>query len=180
MPRRFLVSDRREPVTMTAEEAAAFAAEVFERARQGDAAMLARLLDSGVPANLRNHKGDTLLMLASYHGHLDAARVLLEHGADPAIANDNQQMPLAGAAFKGDLPMVRLLLEGGGDPDASAGDGRTALMMAAMFNRVAIVDYLLEQGADPHRRDVRGADALASAQAMGAADTAARLRALAG
>ena len=47
--------------------------------------MLGRLLASGLPANLRNHKGDTLLMLASYHGHLDAVRVLLEHGADDYI-----------------------------------------------------------------------------------------------
>lgn len=174
------MSDQRAPVSMDAKEAAAFAAEVFDRARQGDAAMLVRLLASGLPVNLRNQKGDTLLMLASYHGHLEAARVLLEHGADPAIANDNEQMPLAGAAFKGNLEMVRLLVEQGGDPDATAGDGRTALMMAAMFNRVAIVDYLLEQGADPTRRDIRGADALASAQAMGASDAAARLLALAG
>jgi len=174
------MSDQRAPLTMTDEEAAAFAAAVFERARQGDAVMLARLLGRGLPVNLRNHKGDSLLMLASYHGHLEAARVLLDHGADPALANDNGQMPLAGAAFKGNLEMVRLLLERGGDPDAAAGDGRTALMMAAMFNRVAIVDYLLQQGADPRRRDIRGADALASALAMGAQDTAARLQALAG
>src|SRR4051812_37176798 len=56
--------------------------EMFDFARSGDATTLARLLDLGVPANLRNEKGDTLLMLACYHGHADAARVLLEHGAD--------------------------------------------------------------------------------------------------
>lgn len=173
------MSDQRQPATMDADEAAAFAAEVFDRARQGDAPMLARLLENGLPANLRNQKGDTLLMLASYHGHLEAARVLLQHGADPAIANDNNQQPLAGAAFKGNLEMVRLLVEQGAEPDAAAGDGRTALMMAAMFNRTAIVDYLLAQGADPKRRDVRGIDALGAAQAMGAADTTLQLQALA-
>lgn len=174
------MSDQRQPVSMDADEAAAFAAAVFDQARQGDAHMLGRLLDSGVPANLRNHKGDTLLMLATYHGHLDAVRVLLRHGADPAIANDKGQLPLAGAAFKGDLAMVRLLLEHGVDPDACGEDGRTALMMAAMFNRTAIVDYLLQQGADPRRQDVRGVDALGAAQTMGAPDTCAQLQALAG
>ncbi len=177
--RRFRMSDQRDPVPMDADEAAAFAAEVFDRARQGDAEMLGRLLENGLPANLRNHKGDTLLMLASYHGHLQAVRVLLGYGADPAIANDNGQLPLAGAAFKGNLEMVRLLLEQGVEPDAAAADGRTALMMAAMFNRTAIVDYLLEQGADPRRRDARGIDALGAAQAMGATDTSAQLQALA-
>jgi ankyrin repeat protein len=104
-----------QPASMSAEQ-------VFDRARQGDADMLQRLLEKGLPANLRNHKGDTLLMLASYHGHLDAVRVLLEHGADPSIANDNGQLPVAGAAFKGNLEMVRLLVEQGIDPDAAAGD----------------------------------------------------------
>lgn len=174
------MSDQRQPITMDADEAAAFAAAVFDQARQGDAHMLGRLLESGVPANLRNHKGDTLLMLATYHGHLDAVRVLLQHGADPSIANDKGQLPLAGAAFKGDLGMVRLLLEHGVDPDGCGDDGRTALMMAAMFNRTEIVDYLLQQGADPRRQDVRGIDALSAAQTMGAPDTSAQLQTLVG
>lgn len=174
------MSDQRQPITMDADEAAAFAAAVFDQARQGDAHMLGRLLESGVPANLRNHKGDTLLMLATYHGHLDAVRVLLRHGADPSIANDKGQLPLAGAAFKGDLGMVRLLLEHGVDPDGCGDDGRTALMMAAMFNRTEIVDYLLQQGADPRRQDVRGIDALGAAQTMGAPDTCAQLQTLVG
>ena len=80
---------------MTEEEAAEFAEQVFNKAREGDAAMLAALLSKGLPVNLRNHKGDTLLMLASYHGHVDAVRVLLEHKADPEIRNDNGQSFIA-------------------------------------------------------------------------------------
>ncbi|MBX8592054.1 ankyrin repeat domain-containing protein, partial [Pseudomonas cichorii] len=49
------------PKTMTDDEAAEFAEQVFEVARQGDALMLSRLLEKGLPVNLRNHKGDTLL-----------------------------------------------------------------------------------------------------------------------
>lgn len=68
---------------MTAEEAAEFTEQVFNVARQGDAQMLDELASSGLPVNLRNHKGDTLLMLASYYGHVDAVQVLLKHKADP-------------------------------------------------------------------------------------------------
>ena len=160
-----------QPAQMSTDEAAAFAAQVFDKARQGDAPMLERLLQSGLPVNLRNHKGDTLLMLASYHGH---------HGADPLIANDNGQLPIAGAAFKGDMAMIRLLLENGVPVDAAAQDGRTALMLAAMFNRVEILEYLLAQGANPALQDARGANALMAAQTMGAVDATARLQALAG
>lgn len=167
-----------EPNTVTDEQAAEFAEQVFDVARQGDAVTLGRLLEQGFPVNLRNHKGDTLLMLASYHGHQEAVRVLLSHRADPQIHNDNGQMPIAGAAFKGDLEMVRLLVEGGASVDGASTDGRTALMMAAMFNRTAIVEYLLAQGADPHARDARGINALGAAQAMGATETAAQLASL--
>ncbi|WP_028694677.1 ankyrin repeat domain-containing protein [Pseudomonas cremoricolorata] len=168
------------PAAMTDEETAAFAAQVFDCARAGDAQMLDRLISSGLPVDLRNGKGDTLLMLASYHGHFEAVQVLLRHGADPLIANDNNQLPIAGAAFKGDLPMIRLLVENGVPVDAAAQDGRTALMLAAMFNRGEILEYLLAEGADPTHRDARGATALVAAQTMGAVEAVERLQALAG
>ena len=169
-----------QPKQMTEDEAAEFAEQVFDVARKGDAAMLAALLAKGLPANFRNHNGDTLLMLAAYHGHAEAVKVLLEFKADPLIANDKNQLPIAGAAFKGNLPVVKALIEGGTPVEAASSDGRTALMLAAMFNRSEILEFLLAKGADPVRQDVRGANALAAAQTMGAADTAARLQALAG
>jgi ankyrin repeat protein len=151
--------------------ALAFAEQVFESTRKGDAARLADLLGRGLPPNIRNHNGDSLLMLASYHGHLDASRVLLENGADPQLHNDKGQSPLAGAAFKGYLDMARLLLDHGADVESATPDGKTALMMAAMFNRSEIVALLLERGADPARTDMNGVTPLAAAQAMGAQDT---------
>jgi hypothetical protein len=45
------------------------AAKVFNLAREGDTAALAAYVDAGVPVNLCNDKGDTLIMLAAYHGH---------------------------------------------------------------------------------------------------------------
>jgi len=155
--------------------AQAFAEQVFDSARNGDAERLGDLLARGLPANIRNSNGDSLLMLASYHGHLDATRVLLEHGGDPQLRNDKGHTPLAGAAFKGNLAMVRLLLEHGADVEGASPDGKTALMMAAMFNRTEIVEYLIGQGADPHARAGNGATPLEAAAMMGAADTQALL-----
>ncbi|MDO4238286.1 ankyrin repeat domain-containing protein [Pseudomonas sp.] len=167
-----------QPQQMTEDEAAEFAEQVFDVARKGDAAMLAALLAKGLPANFRNHNGDTLLMLAAYHGHAEAVKVLLEFKADPLIANDKNQLPIAGAAFKGHLAVVKALIEGGTPVEAASSDGRTALMMAAMFNRVEMLDYLLGQGANPKATDAQGATALAAAQTMGAVDTAALLQKL--
>ncbi|CAM2140686.1 Ankyrin repeat domain-containing protein [Pararobbsia alpina] len=160
------------------DETIEFATKVFDLARAGDAKTLGALLAQGLPPNLRNEKGDSLVMLASYHGHVDAVRVLLEHDADPDLRNNMGQTPIAGAAFKGNLPMIELLLTHGADIEGASPDGRTALMMAAMFNRTEIVDYLVAHGANVSARDSGGHDAAASAARMGAPDTPAQIERL--
>jgi uncharacterized protein len=157
------------------DETLAFARRVFGYARGGLARELDELLAMGLPPNLRNEKGDSLLMLASYNGHADAVRVLLERGADPDLANDRGQTPLAGAAFKGDIEVTRLLLDRGAAVDGRSDGGKTPLMMAAMFNRTEMVDLLLAHGADPEARDAAGHDARTAAEAMGAPDTPGQL-----
>ena len=157
------------------EDTLAFARKVFEHARAGRAQELAELLDMGLPPNLLNENGDSLLDAGGYHGHADAARALLAHGGDPALANDRGQTPLAAAAFKGELTVARVLLEGGADVNGSGPDSRTALMTAAMFNRTEMVDLLLAYRADIEVRDAKGLTAQAAAQAMGASDAAERL-----
>jgi hypothetical protein len=106
------------------------AAKVFDFARQGDTATLAAYVDAGVPVNLCNQKGDTLVMLAAYHGHAQTVAALLERGADPDRANDRGQTPLAGAVFKSEREVVKELLDGGADPAAGA---PSAVDTARMF-----------------------------------------------
>ena len=48
------------------------AAKVFDLARHGDTDTLAAYVDAGVPANLTNDKGDSLLVLAAYNGGANA------------------------------------------------------------------------------------------------------------
>ncbi|MCB4820631.1 ankyrin repeat domain-containing protein [Roseicella aerolata] len=174
------MQDRTEPGRELDAETLAFAGRVFGHARGGQASELAELLRMGLPANLRNEKGDSLLMLAAYHGQQEAVRVLLEAGADPDLANDRGQTPLAAAAFKGAADVVRLLLEKGAAVDGRGEGGRTALMVAAMFDRTEILDLLLARGANPLLEDGAGITARAAAERMGAAGTAARLARMGG
>jgi uncharacterized protein len=150
---------------------------MFELARNGEGAELKRMLEMGASARLCNDKGDSLLMLAAYHGQLETATLLLESGADPNRRNDQGQSPIVGAAYKGNIDMIRLLLEYGADVEGAGPSGKTALMMAAMFNRSAIVDLLLEYGADPRIKDVNGLSVVDAAKLMGAHDTAQQLEA---
>ncbi|MEU6038020.1 MULTISPECIES: ankyrin repeat domain-containing protein [Actinomadura] len=113
-----------------------FATRLFELARAGRTEELVAYVDAGVPVNLTNDKGDTLLMLAAYHGHAETVRALVARGADPERANDRGQRPLAGAVFKQEAEVVRALLEGGADPRA----GRpSAIETARMFD---LTEYL--------------------------------------
>jgi ankyrin repeat protein len=140
----------------------------FALAREGNELALQSLLDRGVPPNVRNEKGDSLLMLASYHGHVNASILLLLRGADPELANDRGQTPLAGAAFKGDPEIATVLLDHGAAPDGAGPDGKTPLMFAAMFDRPVLIDLLLSRGADVARTDATGNSAFSLACAMGA------------
>lgn len=152
-----------------------FLQQVFQWVRQGQAKLLAPVLLAGLPPNLMNQKGDSLLILAAYHGHVEVAGLLLDAGADAEIVNDRGQTALAAAAFQGDARVIALLLDRGAQVDSPPG-GRTAFMIAAMFNRLDIMQLLRERGADPAARDADGLDALAAAGKMGADDAAALLR----
>jgi uncharacterized protein len=127
---------RREQEPALGPEVLQFAAKVFNLAREGDTSTLAAYVDAGVPANLCNHKGDTLVMLAAYHGHPRTVAALLERGADPDRANDRGQTPLAGAVFKGEREVIGVLLNGGADPTAGT---PSAIETAQMFGNDALV-----------------------------------------
>jgi ankyrin repeat protein len=114
------------------EDVIGLATRLFDMARSGDTAGLTAYVDAGVSVDLANQSGDTLVMLAAYHGRADTVRALLERGAGPDRANDRGQTPLAGAVFKGEVEVVEALVAAGADPAA----GRpSAFDTAAMFGR---------------------------------------------
>lgn len=106
------------------EDALALAEQMLDWARAGEAAPLLALLDQGGPANLRDAKGNSVLMLAAYHGHADLVTELAARGADVDLVNDRGQTPLAGAVFKQDAPTVRALVGAGADPDLGTPSAR--------------------------------------------------------
>jgi ankyrin repeat protein len=103
----------------------------FDHARNGDVDALTELLDAGLPANLTNSKGDTLLILAAYHQHADLVRLLLARGADHARINDNGQTALAAAVFRQQEQIVTDLLGAGADPELGP---RSAVAIARFFD----------------------------------------------
>lgn len=114
------------------QDAVELAHQLFDLARQGDTERLGAYLDAGAPVDLTDPKGNTLLMLAAYHGHAELVGDLGNRGADVNRLNDRGQSPLAGAIFKGEPEVVTALLEHGADADAGE---PTARATAEMFGR---------------------------------------------
>ncbi len=117
---------------LTPEETARVVELAQHFAREGMTEELAGFVDHGLPADVADEDGNTLLMLAAYHGHAATVSALLERGADADRRNHRDQSPLAGAVFKGEDDVVRVLLEAGADLDTGS---PTARQTAAMFGR---------------------------------------------
>ncbi|MEH0581873.1 MULTISPECIES: ankyrin repeat domain-containing protein [Streptomyces] len=118
-------------------EVVELATKIFDLARQGQTEELVAYVDAGVPANLTNDRGDSLMMLAAYHGHADAVRALLARGAEADRINDRGQTPLAGAVFKGETDVIRALLEAGADPSQGT---PSAVDTARMFDKTDLLE----------------------------------------
>ena len=116
------------------------AGRVFDLARGGVTDEVAAYVDAGVPVNLTNDKGDTLLILAAYHGHPETVGALLDRGADHSCANDRGQTALAAAVFRQSADTVSRLLAAGADPDAGGPSARAT----AQFFELREMTGLLE------------------------------------
>ena len=102
------------------QEALDFAHQMFDLARDGQTERLAAYVDAGLPVNLTNDKGDSLLMLAAYHSHPHTVRALLDRGADVDRTNDRGQTALTAAVFRRSDDTVTALLGAGASPSAGS------------------------------------------------------------
>jgi uncharacterized protein len=119
-------------------EVVELAHQLFDLARAGDLTLL-QYVDRGAPANLTDAGGNTLLMLAAYHGHAEVVTGLAERGANVDAVNDRGQSPLAAAAFKGAADVVRALMEAGADPQKGSPN---ALETAQFFERHELLEVM--------------------------------------
>jgi uncharacterized protein len=124
--------------------------DIFEAASLGDVARLADLL-AGDPALALTRSDDdfTPLHYASFFDGPEAARLLLEHGADVNAVADNELgvHPLNSAAAAGRVDVAAVLLEQGADPNAQTRRGFTALDAARENCDDALAELLRSHGA---------------------------------
>jgi ankyrin repeat protein len=128
--------------------------DVFEAAATGRTDRVRKLLDKHAEdANAWAEDGFQPLGLASFFGHVETARVLVERGADvnSASRNDFRVMPLHSACAATDpttrYELARLLLEHGANPNARQQDDFTPLMAAEQNEDERLAELLRQHGA---------------------------------
>jgi ankyrin repeat protein len=132
--------------------------DVFEAAAFGRDDRLRELLDED-PARANAFGGDGFhpLGLACFFGHVDAARLLLDRGADVNALSKNEHVQTAAihaaAAAEGKqeatrYELVKLALDNGADPNLPQGGGFRAIDAARQNGDARVEELLLERGAD--------------------------------
>ena len=156
---------------------------VFEAAALGRLdALSAALASDPAQVNAISADGFTPLGLAAFFGQAEAARSLLDHGADPNIASANAMRvaPLHSAVAAQQLAIAEALLQRGAQVNAVQADDFTPLHEAAQNGQVEMIALLLAHGADPAAETSEGKTPLAIAEEAGQQTAAALLRERAG
>jgi ankyrin repeat protein len=145
------------------------------------------LIDNGADARMAAGYGDTPLIHAAIHGHMELAKTLIAGGARGdsipvpeeaarAAVIHGTQPPLLTASTNGQLEMIKLLLSHGSiigiDVNQLGTRGDTSLMVAAQANHADVLETLIDCKADVTLRNQSGQTALMKSTA---ADCTARL-----
>jgi len=132
--------------------------DVFEASALGDTERVRELVASDPElANAWAEDGFQPLGLASFFGHEDTARALVERGAEVNSPSRNPMkvMALHSAAAAQDpdvrYSIAKLLLEAGADPNARQQDDYTPLMAADQHGDVRLRELLVAHGANQER-----------------------------
>jgi ankyrin repeat protein len=161
------------------------AGKLVRSAWEGDALAVSQLLAAGADPNASvpapDASGEVVQTTAMYqavaYGRLEAARLLLDAGADPDRTAGDGAIPLMVAAANGQLEVLRLLLARGAVVDAAHPHvGCTALHYACFGNHVECAEALVLAGCDTGLQDNEGKTGRELAERKGHTALVERLR----
>jgi uncharacterized protein len=129
-----------------------------------DLGMARAILKADEKPDVVNDQGQTPLMRAAEHGHLEMVTLLLDNGALINRPDELGKTALIWAAEGGDATVIDALIKAGAKIEQATRQGITPLMAAARNGQVDAVVHLLAAGAQPDRSDYSGRDPLGWAQ----------------
>jgi len=149
---------------------------LYNAALGGDTAIIALLLGYGLKASDTVSYGDYPLTSALNYRHSDAAKMLIDHGADVNSAGKNFQLnafngltPLMFAALSDDKSSFYYLLDRGANANLKSSMGFTALMLLQQSETddPDMTLALIKHGAKVSEKAIDGTDAIYYAKRKG-------------
>jgi len=120
---------------------------VLISAKNGDLAGVKKAISGGADINAISNA----LLQASFEGHYEIAKLLIEKGANVNITDDRQGITVLMYAVAGrNIEIIKLLLKHGANVNDKNNEGKTALDIAMAFsspNRTEIIRILKAAGA---------------------------------
>ena len=104
------------------------------------------------PEGLNEDEAKRAILTESWHGNVEAVKILLENGVDPnTTERDSDRTPLLYTVnrFAG-IGVMELLIQSGAEIEAQNYNGESPLFKAALRKNLPQVDYLLASNANPN------------------------------
>ena len=124
-------------------------------AQSGNVIIIETMLSKGLDIDSRGETlGFTPLMVCIKFGQLEAAKYLLEKGADESSKTTPGRISLLSlASAAGSIAAIEMLLSHGCNIDSRDSGGDTPLMHATRLGNTEVVEHLLAKGANPLLRN---------------------------
>jgi ankyrin repeat protein len=133
------------------------AGPLHDAARDGNAVLVAELIDKGADVTERDASGEPPLLIAALNGKPEVVTLLLDKGADIEIRNKGGLTALHAAAYGGNLEVVKLLVAKGADVnDAKNFYHMSPLHAAAEEGHAEVVAFLIGHKADIEAKERNG------------------------
>ncbi len=147
---------RQEQITKLQEQFNITVTPLMRAAGRGDLEVMKKLLAQGADVQARNQIDLSALDYAcgaisssstTVHGSLEAAQLLLDHGADVNAPGKYGRTPLMSAVRSQNTRLIKLMIERGADINRISNDGHSALFYAELDGSQEVVKLLKEHGA---------------------------------
>lgn len=133
-----------------ASKSLSLALPLVQAAANGHAGVISALLKAGALVDARDGRGQRAIVVAAYHGRMDACRQLLAAGARGEAAPADDVAPLVAGVMSGNVAITELLVQAGAIVTQTDRRGRNALVVAAGIGNekmaTTLLDALAKQG----------------------------------
>lgn len=126
--------------------------EIHQAARNGDNAMVQKLLTQGTDVDSVDKKKTTPLMVASFYGQKEIVKTFIQANAQINAQNIEGRTSLMAAAFNGHYEVVQALLTAKADPSLKDTAGLPTILAPCIDNHPLVLQELINANADVNVR----------------------------